>query len=127
MPITFFLFYVVNIIPTPGDLLQLGFAGLMFIVWYATFKKANESFVLVTTNSNETITSLAEKTSKSYEKAIEDGQKRNDQLIELIRANAKEEAEIKSHIIRILTRMEEKMDQPLRCPANIQTRLGGNE
>lgn len=106
----------------PAEVWQLGVAGLMFVVWYATFKM----HVKATENANKTIGDLATKTSASYEKAIEDSQKRNDRLIDLLkeqsqddRERSKEEQEVKSHLIRILTRMEQKLDQPLRCPAHI--------
>jgi glycerate-2-kinase len=36
-----------------------------------------------------------------------------------------EETEQKDMLIRILTRMEEKLDQPVRCPAQVNDRIGG--
>lgn len=105
----------------PAEIWQFGVAGLMFIVWYATNKQSNETFAKVSESSNETITALAEKTSQSYDKNIEDSRTLNKDLMELIRTNAKEAQEVNSHLIRILSRMEEKLDQPLRCPAHINT------
>lgn len=107
----------------------------MFIVWYATFrlsndnfakasKDNNESFVKVSGNSNETIAKLADRTAESYNTAIKDSRNMNERLISLIRENAKEDQDIKSHLIRVLTRMEEKLDQPVRCPMNIQSQRG---
>lgn len=97
----------------------------MFVVWFATFKM----HVQATGNANETISKLAAQTSDSYKKAIEDSQKRNDRLLDLLKDQGvknreveKDSQEVHSHLIRILTRMEEKLDQPIRCPMNVAER-----
>ncbi len=36
-----------------------------------------------------------------------------------------EDIERQDILIRILTRMEEKLDQPVRCPASVNDRIGG--
>ena len=75
-------------------------------------------------DANEAVKELAEQTSQAYNTAIEDSKAMNEQLFMIMREHAKEELELKSHLTRILTRMEEKLDQPLRCPAAIQSRKG---
>lgn len=108
----------------PPEILQFGVAGLMFIVWAYTAKQSNAAFVKVSEKSNDTVGKLAEQTSESYKEAIKDSRELNEKLMNLIRENAKDEQELKSHLIRVLTRMEEKLDQPVRCPAAIASRKG---
>lgn len=44
------------------------------------------------------------------------------QILEITKDFHKEEAEQRDLLTRILTRMEEKLDQPVRCPAQINER-----
>ncbi len=111
----------------PPELLQFGVASLLFVVWAYTFKHFSASITKVSEDHNEAVKSLADKTSSAYESAINDGKDLNQKLMDLIRENSKTEQELKSHLVRVLTRMEEKLDQPLRCPAAIQARQGDND
>lgn len=106
------------------ELLQFGIAGLLFIVWAYTFKSQNRAFVEVSNKSSESIGEAVNEMGDAYKAAIEDSRSRNDALMNLIRENAREEQELKTHLIRTLTRLEEKLDQPVRCPAAIADRLG---
>ncbi len=108
----------------PPEILQFGIAGLLFIVWAYTFKHFSASIAKVSAEHNEAVKILADQTSSAYESAITDGKDLNRELMTLIRENANAEQELKSHLIRVLTRMEGKLDQPVRCPAAIQARTG---
>lgn len=111
----------------PAEIWQFGVAGLMFVVWWATHKQSNQSFVAITESSNDTTALLTEKMSSSYGMAIEDSREMNARLLDLMRTTAKEEQEHKAHMIRILSRMEEKLDQPLRCPMHVAANRQGGE
>lgn len=111
----------------PPEILQGGVAVMLLFVWAYTFKHFSESSARVSKDHNESIKALAKQTSEAYQAAIDDGKEMNRELMQLIRENAKDEQELKSHLIRILTRMEEKLDQPVRCPAAIQARNGGSD
>lgn len=112
--------------PIPPEFLQFGIAGLLFVVWAYTFKHFSASTTKISEEHNQTVKSLAEKTSMAYEVAIADSKSLNRELMTLIRETSKEEQELKAHLIRVLTRMEEKLDQPIRCPAVIAGRKGGD-
>lgn len=111
----------------PPEVLQFGIAGLLFVVWAYTFKQQNSAFVRVSENSNAGISKAINEMGTAYQEAINDSRKQNKELLDLIRDNAKDEQEIKAHLIRVLTRMEEKLDKPVRCPAVIANRKGESD
>lgn len=106
----------------PPEILQFGIAGLLFVVWAYTFKHFSSSVSKISEDHNAAVKALAEKTSTAYKDAIDDSKSLNKELMVLIRENAKEEQELKTHLWQVLVRIEEKLDQPVRCPAVISTR-----
>jgi len=110
--------------PSLAIVLQYGVAGLLFLVWVYTFKYFSQGITKVSNDYNVSVKELTTAAGGAYQTAIDDSKSLNKELITLIRENAKEELELKSHLIRTLTRIEEKLDQPVRCPAAISGRIG---
>ncbi|HKL20464.1 MAG TPA: hypothetical protein VJ904_01585 [Tichowtungia sp.] len=107
----------------PPEILQFGVAGLLFIVWVWTFKMNTK----VSEDNNKSIRALAEQTTTAYQTAISDSQATNKQLLTQLRDSHNEDLELKTHLIRVLTRMEEKLNQPMRCPYNVQDRRASDD
>lgn len=107
----------------PPEIVQFGVAGLMFIVWVWTFKMNAR----IAEENNKSVRALSQQTSDAYQAAILDSQKTSQQLLMQLKDSHSESQELNTHLIRVLTRMEEKLDQPVRCPYNVQDRRASNE
>lgn len=108
----------------PPEILQFGIAGLLFVVWWSTFKFSTATFQKVAENNNATVTKLAAEAAAAYTKAIDDSREMNKELLKIIRESGKDNEEILSHLHTVLTRIEQKLDQPVQCTS--QNRPGGN-
>lgn len=92
-----------------------GFTAIIFLIWYLSFKNANASHERLTTQFTQSTEELSHKAQKAYEDALKINQEQNERLIAVV----KEGHELHVHLVRNLQRLEDKLNQPVRCPYQV--------
>lgn len=95
-----------------------GFSAIIFVIWYISFKSSSAALVSLTTGFKESTEALTMQSQKAYEDAIKANQQHSTDLKEII----KEGHELHVLLVRNLQRIEDKLDQPVRCPYQVADR-----
>lgn len=92
--------------------IELGAVGLMFIVWYFTFKNSNNTHREISKNNLEAVDRLTHQMVTAYKDSIDLHKNQNEKLMQLI----KEDQENESALINALVQLRERLNQPIKCP-----------
>lgn len=92
--------------------IELGGVGLLFIVWYYTFKNSNSTHREISKNNLEAVDRLNQQMVNAYKDSIDLHKNQNDKLMQLI----KEDQENQAALIRALEQLRERLNQPIKCP-----------
>ncbi|WP_020403749.1 hypothetical protein [Gracilimonas tropica] len=102
----------------------LSAALLGVLIWVV--KKMLSQFDQSSTQAFQALKEISEAKDKQLKEAFDQHVRLSEKILSITKDFHEEEAAQRDLLTRILTRMEEKLDQPVRCPAQIHERTKDN-
>ncbi|MEX1120868.1 MAG: hypothetical protein WED82_01955 [Balneolales bacterium] len=105
-----------------GWIVDSGLSAALLGVLIWVVKKMLTQFDKSSTEAFKALKEVSEAKDKQLKDAFDQHVKLSERILDATSEFHRDEAEQRDLLTRILTRMEEKLDQPFRCPAQISDR-----